>query len=381
MSAQLTLDELGRTTWARQLLLSRAEGTVADVVGAVGGLQAQHPDMPSTALWARRAGTSTTDLDDALAEREVVRATVMRSTLHVVPVARWADLDAVSAAERLATWRASARRAGVDLVELNAGVRELCRTGPRTVDEIEAFAAERHPGVDVVAAVPGGVSRPWWRLASAGGGLVRLPGSHPSAADAPASSVEGASWCGVSEEPDLDAARVRAVVGYLRAFGPASRADVGHGLGIRRATPLKAALAEIGPRVLSGPDGTELLDLPDGEVVTADVAAPVRFLPRWEHLLVALKDRGRFLDDAGAAAVYRRNGDILPTCWVDGRVVGTWAVDVTGDRATLAVTPTATAPELTAALRDELVAEGTRLVDRIAPDAAERTVTWSRPAG
>ncbi|MCK0117997.1 winged helix DNA-binding domain-containing protein [Isoptericola sp. S6320L] len=373
MTTEVTLDELGRTTLARQLLLARADGVVAEVVGAVGGLQAQHPDMPATALWARRTGR-TSDLRDALADREVVRATVMRSTLHVVPAARWADLDAVSAAERLATWRASARRAGVDLVELNAEVRELCRATARTVDQIEAFAAERYTGVDVTAAVPDGVSRPWWRLASAGGGLVRVPPSSTGEADVPASYVDGATWCEVTERPDVDAARVRAVVGYLRAFGPATRADVGHGLGIRRATPLKAALTEIGVRVLGGPGGAELLDLPDGEVVPADVPVPVRFLPRWEHLLVALKDRRRFLDDAGASAVYRRNGDILPTFWADGRVAGTWSVVRSDEGAEIRLTAIGPAA---AEHREAIEAEAASLATHLGTGTAGTSVRWS----
>ncbi|WP_277211870.1 winged helix DNA-binding domain-containing protein [Isoptericola croceus] len=376
MTAEVTLDELNRTTLARQHLLARTDGPVAGVIDDVGGLQAQHPDTPYTALWSRRSGETTTDLERTLTDREVVKATVMRSTLHLVPAARWADLDAVSAAERLASWRASARRAGVDLVELNAAVRELCRTTARTMDDIEAFAAERHPGVDVADAVPAGVRRPWWRLASAGGGLVHVPPSGLRGSHGPSSYVEGAAWCGVGADeagPDLDAARARAVVGYLRAFGPATMADIGHGLGIRRATPLKVALAEIGPRVLVRPDGTELFDLPDGEVVPADTPAPVRFLPRWEHLLVALKDRGRFLDEEGTAAVYRRNGDILPTYWVDGRVAGTWTLERSDAGAVLRLTAIA-GPT---AGREAVEAEADALLGHLADDVADRAVTWA----
>ncbi|NOV98818.1 DNA glycosylase AlkZ-like family protein [Isoptericola halotolerans] len=373
MTTQVTLEELNRTTLARQHLLERAAGSVAAVVGDVGGLQAQHPEMPFTALWSRRSGP-VTDLSSALTDRSVVRATVMRSTLHLVPATRWADLDVTSAAERLATWRPSARRAGVDLVELNAAVREHCRHVPRTVDEIEAFAATRHPGVDASAAVPAGVRRAWWRLASAGGGLVQVPPTSMHESRGPASYAEGSTWCDLTDDSaDVDRARVHVVVGYLRAFGPAARADIAHGLGIRRATPLKAALAEIGPRVLRGPGGVELLDVPDGEVVGAGTPAPVRFLPRWEHLLVALKDRARLLDDAGRAAVYRRNGDVLPTWWVGGRVAGTWSVERAGDRAELALS---TADGVGPVPRDEVEAEGRSLLTSLVDDASELTVRW-----
>lgn len=371
-----TLGELNRTTLARQHLLARADGSVAEVIDAVGGLQAQHADMPYLALWSRRTGQKDEHLESALTARDVVRATLMRSTLHLVPAERWAELDVVSAAERLATWRASARRAGVDLVALNAEIRELCRSAPRTVDEIEAFAAERHPGVDVADAVPGGVRRPWWRLTSAGGGLVHVPPSGLRGHHGPPSYADGATVCASPSVPDLDAARVRAVVGYLSAFGPASRADIAHGLGIGRVTPVKAALAEIDARVLEGPDGTELFDLPDGEIVAADEEAPVRFLPRWEHLLVALRDRSRFLDDDGVSAVYRRNGDILATFWVDGRVAGTWSIERTDDRAELRL---AAISDLATEHRDAVEAEAQALLGYLVDDTADDdgVLTWA----
>lgn len=389
--------ELNRTTLARQRLLARSHDGVPAVVRAVGGLQAQHADMPYVALWSRRADQTITALESALTSRAVVKATVMRSTLHLVPARDWPALDAVSAEQRLAAWRASARRAGVDLVELNDAVREYCAQ-PRTVDEIEAFAAARHPGVDAAAAIPGGVTRAWWRLASAGGGLVHVPpsglfGSHvppryvdgrrwlaevpPTAADA---SERGDSGPDESEpdESEPDEARARAVAQYLRAFGPASVADVARGLGIRGTTPMRRALGCLDLRVLEGPDGRELLDVADGDTVDGDAPAPVRLLPRWDHLLVAYQDRDRLLDAGTAAGVYRRNGDVLPTCWVDGRVAGTWSLDVDRARATLRLS--ALGGEPAPAHRGELEAEAARLLAYVATDAAERVVTWEPAA-
>ena len=383
MATPITADEVNRTTLARQQLLTRSDDDVPAVVGRVGGLQAQHADMPYVALWSRRSGQTIASLEDALTDGSVVKATVMRSTLHVVPSTEWPLLDAVSAEQRLAAWRASARRAGVDLVGLNAAVRAFCAE-PRTLDEVEAFAAEQYPGVDAVAAIPGGVSRAWWRLASAGGGLVHVPPSGLWGSHVAVRYQDGARWLAdrlAHPVPVLppDEARARGVARYLRAFGPASVRDVARGLGVRGIGAMKRALALLDLRTYETPDGLELLDLADGDVVPADVPAPVRLLPRWDQLLVALDDRSRLLDPEHAGLVFRRNADVLPTFWVDGRVAGTWSLDVDARRATVHLEPFT--GDAWARHRDDLEAEATSLLDVVAADAPEREVTWaSEPA-
>ncbi|MCK9796018.1 winged helix DNA-binding domain-containing protein [Isoptericola sp. 4D.3] len=375
----ITAGELNRTTLARQQLLTRSEDDLTAVVGRVGGLQAQHADMPYLALWARRAGQTIAALEDALTDGSVVKATVMRSTLHVVPSDDWPLLDAVSAEQRLAAWRASARRAGVDLVGLNAAVRAFCAE-PRTLDEVEAFAAAQYPGVDAVAAIPGGVSRAWWRLASAGGGLVHVPPSGLWGSHVAAQYQDGVRWLAdrlPHPVPTLppDEARARAVERYLGAFGPASVRDVARGLGVRGIGAMKRALALLELRVHEGPDGSELLDLAGADVVPADIPAPVRLLPRWDQLLVALDERSRLLDAEHAGLVYRRNADVLPTLWVDGRVAGTWSLDLDARRATVHLEPFA--GDAWARHREELEAEAASLLQLVAGDAPDREVTWA----
>ncbi|MFC8599883.1 MULTISPECIES: winged helix DNA-binding domain-containing protein [unclassified Isoptericola] len=379
MPTPITAGELNRTTLARQQLLTRSDDDLVSVVGRVGGLQAQHADMPYIALWARRAGQTVAELEHALTDRSVVKATVMRSTLHVVPSADWPLLDAVSAEQRLAGWRASARRAGVDLVALNRAVRAFCAE-PRTLDEVEAFAAEQYPDVDAVAAIPGGVSRAWWRLASAGGGLVHVPPSGMWGSHVAAHHQDGVHWLAdvlphPLPSPPADEARARAVSRYLAAFGPASVRDVARGLGVRGVGAMKRALALLELRVYTAPDGRELLDLADADLTPADTPAPVRLLPRWDQLLVALDERSRLLDAEHAGLVYRRNADVLPTLWVDGRVAGTWSLDVDARRATVHLEPFT--GDAWAAHRDELEAEAGSLLDLVAEDAPQREVTWS----
>jgi hypothetical protein len=66
------------------MLLHRESSDVAMPVRRIVAVQAQEAASPYLALWNRLAGFDAADLDAALAARAVVKATLMRATLHVV---------------------------------------------------------------------------------------------------------------------------------------------------------------------------------------------------------------------------------------------------------------------------------------------------------
>ncbi len=83
----LTTRRLNRATLARQMLLAREKADVVTAVERLGGMQAQEPRHPFTGLWTRLEDFRREDLHRALHERAVVRATMMRATLHLVSAA------------------------------------------------------------------------------------------------------------------------------------------------------------------------------------------------------------------------------------------------------------------------------------------------------
>jgi Winged helix DNA-binding domain len=78
---RLTARQLNRATLARQMLLRRE---AVDVAEAVVALQAQEAASPYLALWNRLADFDPGHLDAAFAGHAVVKATLMRITLHAV---------------------------------------------------------------------------------------------------------------------------------------------------------------------------------------------------------------------------------------------------------------------------------------------------------
>jgi hypothetical protein len=80
----LTLRESNRALLARQMLLERENLPAEEAEARLVGLQARGQNPPYIGLWTRLSGFRRDDLTVAIEERRVVRAALMRSTLHLM---------------------------------------------------------------------------------------------------------------------------------------------------------------------------------------------------------------------------------------------------------------------------------------------------------
>jgi Winged helix DNA-binding domain len=371
----LSTRQLNRATLDRQGLLKRFTGDPAAAIGRLAGLQAQHANQPYIALWSRLDALTIDDLRGALQRRTVVRATVMRGTLHLIAAADFAVYDSTMAPRRIAVWTPTAQRAGLDLGELHRALLDFCAE-PRTVAEMEAHLDTVVPDAALAEFLPSGVRHAAFRAASTGGGLVHVPPSGFWGEHGRPRYIDATVWLGDPGAPvDPEVATATAVERYLGAYGPASLADIGKWMGQARVGILRAAIEGLGERVrpLVGADGRDLLDLADGTIPNADVPAPPRFLSRWDSVLIAYDDRDRILPAAHRPAVAKKNGDFLPTFLVDGFVAGLWSTASRKGAATLTLEPFAT---IGAADRRALEVEAERLVRFIEPEATRHEVRW-----
>ncbi|MCK2212257.1 winged helix DNA-binding domain-containing protein [Actinomadura sp. ATCC 31491] len=312
----LSLRELNRATLARQLLLRREPLDAGAAVRRLVALQAQQPASPYLALWNRLSGFDPAGLDAAFADGSLVKATLMRITLHVVhaddhTVLRLAMRETLRAS-RLGDRRFAAT--GLTPEQADALVPELLAFAdrPRTGAEIEAWAAERAPRS------PKGVLRVMRSIAP----LLHAPtggawsfGPRPSYLAASPDDKPG----------DTDACLQELVLRYLEAFGPASVLDVAQYAMVYRPRA-RAALAALADRLerLEGPGGTELFDVPGAPRPPAGAPAPPRLMAMWDNVLLAYADRARVIPPGYRQLVIRANGDVLPTLLVDGHVAGVW---------------------------------------------------------
>jgi hypothetical protein len=233
----------------------------------------------------------------------------MRQTLHLVTRRDYGLLRAALSETNYPEQSAQAKR-------LAASVRALAASGPVTTSDALAHL-EREYGLTGITA-----RRAW------GGARVRAHLVHHH---------ETALWRGsptgrfvALEEPEsLDPTEARAEIfrRYLAAFGPASRQDV-RAWAMMRVPEITRALERLEPlRRFRDEKGRELLDVPRGLLPGADTPAPVRFLPKWDNVLLAWADRARVLPEPYRKKVIRMNGDVAQTFLVDGFVAGTWSAE------------------------------------------------------
>jgi len=290
-------------------------------VRRVVALQAQEAASPYLALWSRLAGFDPGDLADAFANRAVVKASLIRLTLHAVHAQ---DYQAFHAA-MLSSLRASRlndRRfttSGLSTADADALVPHLVEFAarPRTRAQIEASFQTRlgernHP-------------RAWWALKMFAP-LHHAPTGGPWSFQASSSFV--AAPTGLGPEA-VDESVQRLFRRYLEGFGPASLKDFAQFTMLRLPVAREAARALAGDLLaLEGPDGSQLFDVPGAPIPAEDTPAPPRLLPMWDSILLAYFDRSRVIPPDYRRLVIQQNGDVLPTLLVDGYVAGVWrAVD------------------------------------------------------
>jgi Winged helix DNA-binding domain len=367
---------LNRTTLLRQSLLERTQENVAPAVGRLAGIQAQHANAPHVALWSRVAGFESAKLEGALERRTVVKATSIRSTLHMVAARDYPAFDTGTSVTRVVVWAATMRRAGIDIHGIHQRLLAYAAE-PRTVDEMEAFLEELAPDVRLAAHAPSGVRRVAFRIVSAYGGLVHVPPSGFWREHRAPRYVAARGWLKGMKEPSADEALQRIVSRYLGAYGPASVADIGRWMGERKAPRIRKALDALGDAIRRdhAEDGRELVDLADGPLASGDEPAPARFLSRWDSVVIGYDDRTRILPPKLSAAVIKKNADILATFLVDGLIGGTWKSETVKGRGILRLSPLVRVPK---AARRALDEEGERLVRFVERDADCHEVSWEQ---
>jgi hypothetical protein len=304
----LTLRELNRATLARQLLLERKQLSPVAVIERLVGMQAQSPSAPYIGIWTRTTSFRRAALERELARGAVVRATMMRQTLHLVTRRDFGLIRSAQSETNFPWETAIAKR-------LAPAVRALAEAGPVTTAEALAYLEREHKLTGVQA-------RRAWRAAR-----VRAHVLHHHEAALWGASPDG-RFVAVDEPTSHDPLEARAEMlrRYLAAFGPASRRDIVQ-WSMMHVPEIGRALDVLEPlRRFRDEQGRELLDVPRGLLADPEAPAPVRLLPKWDNVLLAFADRTRVLPEAYRKQIIRMNGDVAQTFLVDGFVAGTWEV-------------------------------------------------------
>jgi len=327
----VSVAERRRRLAARHHLVARA-GTA---VGAAAGIIALHGTDPASvylSIRARADGVDVAAIDHALyAERTLVRMLGMRRTVFVVPAGLVPVIQAACTdqiAERL--------RRQLTQVVREAGIAPdaetwLKETGEATVRALAARGAAT--GAELARDEPRLRTQIVAAQDNPYGGAVNLTTRLLTLLSAEGLIVRGrprGGWTSTqftwsaAERTDMPAgvARTELARRWLLAFGPAARPDLQWWTGWTAAQVTQA----LGQLEVTDVD----LDGTPGVMLAADQDQPAAAEP-WPALLPALDPTAmgwRMRDwyvGEHAPALFDRSGNIGPTAWWDGRIVGGWA--------------------------------------------------------
>jgi hypothetical protein len=355
---------------ARQMLLERASIGVVPAIERLAALQAQWSPSPYVALWSRLVGFRREKLWSAIERHEVIRARLMRGTLHLVSARDFYAYAVATQDLQRGAWNRLAVGRGADPKKVAALAIAFART-PRPKDEVLEHLRGRIGG-----ALGGPFNWLVWRFVSAHADLVTAPpGGHWEYGGTDAPYVAARHWIAGGERPPEEVALATLVRRCLAAFGPVTLADIAKFAG-QSPPRVRPALERMAPklRTFADEEGHVLYDLPRAPRPASDVEAPVRFLPRYDELLIAYQNRDRVIAPAHRRAIYTKNGIIEAVILVDGFAAGTWGVVRTKGEAILNVAPFA---RLAPRERSAIEAEGRALLSFLAPDATKVGVRFA----
>ncbi|TWD75055.1 winged helix DNA-binding protein [Kribbella amoyensis] len=323
----------------------------ADAVQATESLVVLHATDPATvhlSVAARVPGSDVTTTESALYDdRALIRMLGMRRTVFVAPtpfapVIQAACTDDIAVKQRkllvkhlteagvspdadgAGRWLRAVEESTATALTLrgSATAQELSQDEPRLRTRLAMATGKSY------AAQPYVTSRVLFQLA-AEGRIVRgrplgtwLSGQHQW------SPAEKWLPGGLGDKPPADEARARLARAWLDSFGPGTLADLqwwsGWTLGQTRKALKEVEAVEVDL------DGTVGYVLPGDEAPEVEVEPWVAFLPSLDPTPMGWKDRGWYLGEH-KSRLFDQTGNIGPTVWADGRIVGGWGQPESGE--------------------------------------------------
>jgi hypothetical protein len=309
----VTARGLNRALLARQHLLDRSPFALNEVIEQMGGVQTQYAPAGYIGLWSRMRDFTRPMLTQALEERRVVQATLMRATIHIVSAADYWPME-IGVRRIRAEWFEKVGRREIekfDTTVLAAAVRDVLADGPLRMKELTERLATR--GFPPTAARWAGMWVDMVRVPPCGTWELRRADLY-GLADA---------WLaptGVTEKEGMELLIRR----YLGAFGPASLKDIASWMGMNLGQ-IRHVADEMELQHDRDDDGRTLLDLPEAPRPDPDTPAPPRFLAVWDAALLVHARRTLILPEELRPQIFNtKTPHSHNTFLLDGQVAGTW---------------------------------------------------------
>ncbi len=334
---RITIEQRRARLGARHQLAEKASGLApAAIVSQLVALHATDVASVYLSLAARAIDVSPATITAALYDdRTLIRMLGMRRTMFVVPtetaaVVQHSSSAAVATRLRRALvkelgavvadpdpWLAAVEDSVVDLLRSSGGMTgvALGKADDRLRTQLSYAVGKSYGG-------PAAINSRVLNILSAQGRIVR---GRPSGGWTGSRYVWAPmeSWLptGLPELPQ-DAARAELVRQWLARFGPGTFADIVWWTGWNQRDTRRALAAVDTAEVdLAGATGFVLA----ADVGEVQPAAPwIALLPALDPTPMGWFDRDWYLPAAHRAVLFDRTGNIGPSIWCDGRIVGGW---------------------------------------------------------
>ncbi|MCB9761434.1 MAG: AlkZ family DNA glycosylase [Alphaproteobacteria bacterium] len=321
----------------RHHLAAQGDDPVA-VAGDLVGLHGTDPATVYLAAAARTEGVSAQDIEHALYERRALarvlgmRRTVFTLPLELLGVVYGACTDTIAARERRnivkhltltgMTGDVDAWLAGVEAETLATLEARGEATGGELSDAVEGLRFEVFLNTGKPWDKPTRITTRVLSLLAAEGHIVRgRPTGGLTSSRYRWAPLRGWLPEGIAR-PKAAEARAELIRRWLATYGPGTLDDVQWWTGLTK-TQVRAALQTLGAVEveLGGDTGWVLPDDLDEDDLTESWAA---LLPALDPTAMGWKERGWYLGPH-EAPLFDRTGNIGPTVWWGGRIVGGWA--------------------------------------------------------
>lgn len=301
---------------ASQQISPNHSQSAAEVVRALGAVQAQDYASALWAIGARLPGGTQTDVTNAIAEHRIVRTWAMRGTIHFIAAedVRW--MLPLLAPRVLSGAASRDRQLGLDeatyirsrkLLEkaLQDG-KQMQRDELYAVLERGRISTEGQRGYHIL-----------WRLGLEGIVCFGLhEGKQPTFALLDA-------WAPPSRQLERDAALAELALRYFNSRGPATAQDFATWAKLPL-TDARAGLESAAPELQRFTQAGETYWMSKTQAEPTDAQAAF-LLPAFDEYLLGYKDRSAVLAAEHAGKVVPGgNGMFLPMMVLNGNIVGTW---------------------------------------------------------
>lgn len=312
---KLSRRRLNRTLLHRQHLLERTSATAQEMTRHLVGLQAQENLPPYLSLAARLEDFDPYAVTAGLEDRSLVRFLVMRGTVHLLT----AD-DALM----LRSWTAPVHEREIRISQSIGPARDVDRDAflAALAELLDEPMSQKAIGLALAERFPAYAPTQLGQLARSAAPLVQVPprGTWKGSGTVVYQYVD--RWVGrPTVEPDVE----EIVRRYLRAFGPATAADVTAWSAVTRLGPVVKAMTDL--VTYEDEAGKVLYDVPEGELADEDAPAPVRLLGAYDNVWLSHAARDRVTDPESRNAWMAENGASAHALFADGWLAGLWRAE------------------------------------------------------